>query len=137
MKEIVGNHEYKEPYTINSAQSSLKSHFLWVTLYNQAVYTGWVWGMGDMDSGGEQGFIVDLGSAKQKVKTICLDFLKIFYPGFPTQVDFTLRNCKPCKLLKCAQLRIIPRNSRTVARNGIAIGNPNFMTALFICQHII
>ena len=67
MKEIVGNHEYKEPYTINSAQSSLKSHFLWVTLYNQAVYTGWVWGMGDMDSGGEQGFIVDLGSAKQKV----------------------------------------------------------------------
>jgi len=31
------------------------------------VYTGWVWGMGDMDSGGEQAFIVDLGSAKQKV----------------------------------------------------------------------
>ncbi|XP_023319732.1 uncharacterized protein LOC111694907 isoform X2 [Eurytemora carolleeae] len=34
----------------------------------KAVYTGWVWGMGDMDSGGEQAFTVDLGSAKQKIE---------------------------------------------------------------------
>ena len=30
---VAGNHEYKETNGINSVQSSLKSHPLWVTLY--------------------------------------------------------------------------------------------------------
>ena len=30
---VAGNHKYKEIYGINSVQSALKSHPLWVTLY--------------------------------------------------------------------------------------------------------
>ena len=33
----------------------------------QAVYTGWVWGMGDMDSEGDQPFAVDMNGAKLEV----------------------------------------------------------------------
>ena len=32
-KTVAGNHEYRETDGINSEQSSLKSHSLWVTLY--------------------------------------------------------------------------------------------------------
>ena len=31
--KAAGNHDYKEPDNINSVQSSLKSHPLWLTLY--------------------------------------------------------------------------------------------------------
>ena len=33
----------------------------------QAVYTGWVWGMSDMDSEGDQHFAVDMQGAKLPV----------------------------------------------------------------------
>ena len=46
------------------------------------------------------------------------------------QVDFTCAQLRALETPKnCAQLRIIPRNSRTVARNGIAIGDPNYKQA--------
>ena len=34
---VAGNYEYKETENINSAQSSLKSHSLWITLYEMYV----------------------------------------------------------------------------------------------------
>ena len=34
---VLGNHKYKETDSINSLQSSLKAHPLWVTLYMLAM----------------------------------------------------------------------------------------------------
>ena len=35
---VSGNHKYKETDTINSVQSFLKPHSLWVTLYHLSIY---------------------------------------------------------------------------------------------------
>ena len=41
----------------------------------QAIYTGWVWGMSDMDSEGPQNFNVDMTGAKFNVS---FNYMKLY-----------------------------------------------------------
>jgi len=69
----------------------------------KAVYTGWVWGMSDMDSEGDQHFAVDMQGAKLQVeigmdavdgcnKTGDVVFTKIAFPILYDEINFQFDN---------------------------------------------